>query len=229
MAVPDWSMPDTREIYTSLRVLLIDDSADEAELILREMRHGGLEPTWVRVDSVPALAAALARQKWDLIICDWVMPRLGAQAALQVVQDRGVDAPVIIVSGQVGEEVAVTALKGGANDYVSKNKLTRLVPAVRRELREAEERRARKRVEEELRASEVKYQDLYENAPDMFASVEPVQGLIIECNTTLATATGYAKEEIIGRPIFTMYHPDCLEEVRRAFRSFVETVEVRGA
>jgi PAS domain S-box-containing protein len=85
----------------------------------------------------------------------------------------------------------------------------------------------RKRMEKELRASEARYQDLYENAPDMFVSVDAATARILQCNQTLATATGYSKEEIVGRPVFEMYHPDCLEEARRAFRDFVETGEVR--
>ena len=87
----------------------------------------------------------------------------------------------------------------------------------------------RERVEEVLRVSEARYQDLYENAPDMFVSVDAESARIIQCNQTLTTALGYSKEEIIGRPIFDMYHPDCMEDVRRDFRSFVETGVVDNA
>ncbi|HXQ20781.1 MAG TPA: ATP-binding protein [Candidatus Acidoferrales bacterium] len=130
-----------------LRVLLIDDSEDDAALVLRELRHGGYEPTWERVDCAPALADALARQKWDLITCDYVMPSFSAPEALKLIHDRRIDVPVIIISGQVGEEVAVTAMKAGAHDYVSKHKLMRLCPAIERELHEAEVRRARRQAE----------------------------------------------------------------------------------
>ena len=115
-----------------LRVLLIDDSEDDATLVLRELRHGGYEPTWERVDTAPALADALTRQAWDLITCDYVMPSFSAPEALKLIHDQHIDVPVIIISGQVGEEVAVTAMKAGAHDYVSKHKLMRLCPAMER-------------------------------------------------------------------------------------------------
>jgi PAS domain S-box-containing protein len=86
-----------------------------------------------------------------------------------------------------------------------------------------------KRAKEELIVAEAKYEDLYENAPDMFVSVEPSNGKIIRCNQTFAATVGYTKEEIIGRPVFEMYHPDCMEEVRKVYRWFVETGEVHGA
>ncbi len=89
--------------------------------------------------------------------------------------------------------------------------------------------RERNEIEEALRASEVRYHDLYDNAPDMFVSVDPETAAIKECNQTLATALGYTNEEIVGRPIFGLYHPDCMEDVQKAFRSFVETGEVRNA
>src|ERR1035437_5842956 len=130
-----------------LRVLLIEDCAADAELLLAELRRGGYEPTWERVDTAAALRAALQRQPWDVITCDWIMPQFSAPAALKLIQELHLDVPVIIVSGQVGEEVAVTAMRAGACDYVSKNKLTRLWAASERELHEAEGRRARKRSE----------------------------------------------------------------------------------
>jgi len=139
---------------TPLRVLLIEDSEDDAALVVRELSRGGYDPTWERVDTAAALAAALRRQPWDLITCDWMMPQLTAPAALQLIQESGYDVPIIIVSGEVGEEVAVTAMKTGAHDFVSKHRMTRLVPAIERELREADGRRARKRAEHALRESE---------------------------------------------------------------------------
>jgi PAS domain S-box-containing protein len=151
---------------------LVEDSEPDAELLLHEVQRGGYEPTWERVDTATALTAALARQQWDVITCDWVMPRFSAPAALHLIQQQGVDVPIIIVSGEVGEEVAVSAMKAGACDYVSKHKLTRLCPAIERELKEAEGRRARKEAEKRLGEREAELRRLMTSISDYLWSAE---------------------------------------------------------
>ncbi len=132
-----------------LHLLLIEDSEDDAFLILRELRQGGYEPSSTRVDTSAALGEALqAPRAWDLITCDYVMPRFTAEGAISQIRSAGIDTPVIVVSGGVAEEVAIDCLRLGAQDFVSKQRLTRLVPAVRRELSDAEQRRARRRAED---------------------------------------------------------------------------------
>ena len=128
----------SREPITKpLRLLLIEDSEDDAMLIVDELQRGGYEVTWDRVETAATVAAALQRQTWDTVICDWVLPHLSASDALDVLKQHGGDARIIVVSGEIGEEVAVTAMKSGVHDFVDKHKLTRLVPAIERELREA--------------------------------------------------------------------------------------------
>ncbi len=188
-----------------LRVLLIEDSEDDAALLLRELRRGGYEPAWERVETATALGAALVRHDWDLITCDYVMPQFSAPAALRLIQGRGIDVPVIIVSGEVGEEVAVTAMKGGAHDYVSKHQLARLLPAIERELRDAEVRRARKRAEEGLRAMAHQYRRLVETSQDLIWSVDR-EGRITFCNPAVVRILGYTPEECLGRR-FTDFLP----------------------
>lgn len=136
-----------------LHLLLIEDSEDDALLLLRELRHGGYQVKFERVDTSTAMQAALIREKWELIICDYSMPDFSAPAALQMLQASGLDLPFIIVSATVGEEIAVAAMRSGAHDYLLKGNLTRLVPAIERELREAKVRLARKQAEEQLKAS----------------------------------------------------------------------------
>jgi PAS domain S-box-containing protein len=138
----------------TLNLLLVEDSEDDAELMLIELRRGGYRPDFVRVDNPEAMNAALRERKWDLIISDYVMPQFSGPAAMKLLQESGYDIPIIIVSGHIGEDIAVSAMKSGANDYVMKDRLARLVPAVERELREAEVRRARKAADEALRESE---------------------------------------------------------------------------
>jgi signal transduction histidine kinase/FixJ family two-component response regulator len=136
---------------TPLRVLIVEDSENDALLLLRELRHGGYDPTFERVDTATAMSAALAKQTWDIVLADYAMPHFSAPAALTLLQDSGLDLPFIIVSGAIGEDTAVAAMKAGAHDYIMKGKLARLNPAIERELREAVVRRERKRAEEALR------------------------------------------------------------------------------
>ena len=133
---------------TTVRVLLVEDSEDDAELILRELRRGGFSPEFKRVCTPDELSTVLANQGWDIVLSDYAMPRFNALEALRLVQLTGSDLPFIIVSGTIGEDVAVAAMKAGAHDYIMKDKLARLVPAMKRELREAQERHARKLAEE---------------------------------------------------------------------------------
>lgn len=126
---------------TPLRVLIVEDSEDDALLILRELRKGGLAPTHRRVDSLLGLQSALDDAEWDIVITDHNLPEFGSEAAIRQVVGTGLDLPIIIVSGSIGEEVAVAAMKSGAHDYIMKGNLSRLVPAIEREMRDAQNRR----------------------------------------------------------------------------------------
>ena len=134
-----------------VQVLIVDDSEDDALLVLRELRRGGYDVTHERLDTPSAMKAALEGGSWDLVICDHSMPSFSAPAALKLVQNSGLDLPFIIVSGTISDELAVTAMKAGAHDYVMKGNLARLNAAVERELRDAEVRRARRVAEHEQR------------------------------------------------------------------------------
>jgi PAS domain S-box-containing protein len=141
-------------MITPLCVLLVEDSEDDALLLVRELRRGGFEPTYRRVDTADAYTQALAAAQWDLIIADYTMPRFSGLAALKLLQEREQDIPFIVVSGLIDESEAVAAMKSGAHDYLMKDNLKRLAPAVARELREAEIRRQRRTAQMALRASE---------------------------------------------------------------------------
>ena len=142
----------------ALRVLIAEDSEDDALLLVRELRRGGYALTYERVDSAAAMTAALDRQSWDLVIGDHSMPHFGGLAALALVRERTLDVPFICVSGTITEEMAVNAMRAGANDWVTKGQLKRLLPAIERELREAKGRAA-------LRATEASYTTLVQHAP----------------------------------------------------------------
>jgi DNA-binding NtrC family response regulator len=121
-----------------LRVLLVEDSETDAELLLHELAHGGYAVAATRVDTADAMQAALQSHTWDIVVSDYSMPAFSAPAALALLRTTGSDLPFIIVSGTIGEETAVAALKAGACDFLVKGRLARLVPALERELREAE-------------------------------------------------------------------------------------------
>jgi DNA-binding NtrC family response regulator len=126
------------EMATPLRVLSVEDSADDVLFVMKELRRGGYEPVFERVQTSEAMKAALEGGKWDVIISDYVMPQFGGLEALQVLKESRQDLPFIIVSGKIGEDIAVGAMKAGAHDYILKANLARLVPAIERELRDAE-------------------------------------------------------------------------------------------
>ncbi len=155
-----------------LRVLIVEDSEDDALLMVNELECTGYKVAYKRVQTAEETGHALARDTWDLVLADFKMPRFSGNAALKLVKDHGLDMPFILVSGKIGEETAVEAMKAGAHDYVMKDNLTRLVPAVQRELREAQNRRERKRADEALHESEFRFRQIYENAPVMMHSID---------------------------------------------------------
>ncbi len=133
-----------------LRVLLVEDSPDDAELVVLALRQGGYQVTHERVETEPTMRAALMQRRWDIVLSDYAMPSFSAPDALAVLEAVGLDIPFIIVSGTVGEETAVAAIRSGANDYVLKGHLARLCPAIDRELRDTEMRAERRRMQEQL-------------------------------------------------------------------------------
>ena len=137
-----------------LRVLMVEDTEDDVLLVIRLLQKGGYEPVYERVETAVAMDEALGRETWDIIISDYSMPHFSGIAAFTLYKEKGLDIPFILVSGAIGEELAVAAMVAGIHDYVMKNNLTRLVPAIQRELREAESRRERKRAEDAIRETQ---------------------------------------------------------------------------
>src|SRR6059058_3482897 len=166
-----------------LRVLMVEDSEDDAHLVLRELRGAGYDLTHERVDTAAALEAALDRHPWDLVIGDYSMPQFSGTAALAMLRERGLDVPYICVSGTITEELAVAAMKAGAHDYVTKGQLKRLLPAIERELREAQGRAT-------LRATEASFATLVEHAPVGIYRSSP-EGRFLSANAAVVRMLGY--------------------------------------
>jgi FixJ family two-component response regulator len=137
-----------------LRALIVEDDARDAELVLRELSRGGFDATSVRVDTVADMKRALEQERFDIVLSDYNMPSFSAPAALACLQERKVDIPFLIVSGVVNEQIAVEVMRAGAQDFIPKSNLTRLVPAIERELREVELRAERLRMQGQLVVAE---------------------------------------------------------------------------
>ncbi|MHB8482977.1 MAG: putative bifunctional diguanylate cyclase/phosphodiesterase [Nitrospiria bacterium] len=130
-----------------IRILIVEDSEDDATLLVCELQRGGYDPVFKRVDTESAMKAALEEQIWDVVVSDYTMPHFNGLKALLLVQKYGLDLPFIIMSGSIGEDIAVACMKSGAHDYIMKDKPARLIPAIERELDEAKIRQRRREAE----------------------------------------------------------------------------------
>jgi PAS domain S-box-containing protein len=200
-------------VRVPLRVLIVEDSEDDALLLLRELRRGGYEPIHERVDTPEEMRRALAEGgPWDVVLSDWQMPHFSGTRALEMLREANLEVPFIIVSGKVGEELAVEAMRAGAHDYVMKGNLTRLCATVERGLEEVQARRERERAEKSLKESEERYRRLVELSPD--AIIVHRGGEVLFVNTAGAEFFGVTSpEELIGKPVMDFIHPDYREIV----------------
>jgi PAS domain S-box-containing protein len=193
-----------------LRVLIVDDSEEDTLLMVRELRRNGYDPAFERVDTAEAMNTALNSQEWDIIVADYMMPRFSGLAALKLVKDRGIGLPFIMVSGKIGEDIAVEAMKLGCSDYVMKDKLFRLEIAVERALREAEIHRARKEAEDALAVEKERLITILhskENLDKVLNSMgdgvitTEAGGRIILMNKMAEVITEWTQDEAQGHPI----------------------------
>ena len=178
-----------------LRLLVAEDSEDDYELLLRELRKGGYVVTSTRVANADAFGRAL-EQPWDLIVSDWTMPGFSGRAVLDILAARRTEIPCIVVSGTPGEEPAVEAVRAGAVDFLSKDRPRRLMPAVTRALREAEDHRARVAAEAELRLSEERYRMGFEVTPDPLLTYDLQRLAIVDANSKAVEFFGRTREEL---------------------------------
>jgi PAS domain S-box-containing protein len=193
-----------------LRVLIVEDSQDDALLIVRELRRSGWELSFERVETAAAMTAALEVQPWDLIISDYSLPQFGGPAALALTKQKGLDIPFISVSGAIGEDIAVEMMKAGAHDYVMKNNLARLAVAVSRELRAAEERRVRRRTE----AARAHLASIVESCDDAIVG-KTLEGIVTSWNSGAERLYGYTNAEMMGKSaavLVPLYRPQDWEE-----------------
>lgn len=177
---------------TPLRLLIVEDSEFDARVLVNLLRRGGYEIKHQRVETAEQFQDALAAEPWQFILSDYNLPTFNAPEALRLLNESGRDIPFIVISGGIGEDIAVAMMKAGASDYLMKGNLARLVPAVERELRDAGVRAARRQAERNLRESELRYRQLWENAADAVLLMDD------ELRITFANP---AVEQIFGRPL----------------------------
>src|SRR5829696_8192865 len=208
----------------TLRVLLVEDSENDAMLLLRELRRGGYEPLSQRVctpeDMEKALRSVEARNEpFQVVISDYYLPRFRAPHALRLLRELGYDVPFIVVSGKIGEDAAVEIMKAGANDYLTKENMSRLCPAIERELREVEVRRERETVQKALSLSEDRFRHLVEQIPAVTYVQEPIDSDTPKAITYMSpqyeAMLGYPPEkEILDEEHWLrVLHPDDRERV----------------
>ncbi|MGR3173646.1 MAG: response regulator [Candidatus Scalindua sp.] len=182
------------EMCTPIRVLMIEDSEDDAALIMRELERNGYEVMPERVDTQKAMEDSLDRQEWDVIIADYSMPQFDAVKAFKLIRERKLDLPFILVSGVIGEDVAVEAMKVGVHGYVMKDNLARLCHAVERALREVKKQHHIKQIEVQLQ----KLSRAVEYSPSSIV-ITDTSGKIEYVNPKFTMITGYTAEEAIGQ------------------------------
>ena len=187
-----------------LRVLMVEDSETDARLLQRELRQAGYEPAVTRVENAVQMAAALQDASWDLVLCDYRLPQFNWSAALEMVHKRGRDVPFILVSGVIGDEQAVAAMKAGAHDFILKDKRARLIPAIARELRDAETRRQRRLAEEELHRQREWLRVTLTSIGDAVLTTD-VAGRVTFLNPIASAVTGWSAEAALGQPIQTVF------------------------
>jgi PAS domain S-box-containing protein len=195
-------------MFSHLNLLIVDDSEDDAILITRALEREGFKITHKRVDSAKDLSAALDESLWDLILSDYSMPAFTGADALELCRQKAFDAPFIIVSGRIGEEVAVDMMKAGASDYVMKDDLPRLAPAVTRELAAARERKIRRQAQLAM----AHLASIVETCDDAIIS-QTLGGTVLSWNSGAEQMFGYSAREMVGESIEILVPTDLQYEI----------------
>ena len=199
-----------------LRVLLVEDSEFDARMLVSLLQAGGFEPEFERVETADEMRVALGQAPWEMILADFNLPDFSAPEALEMLQESQLDIPFIIVSGGIGEDTAVAAMKSGAHDYLMKGNLARLIPAVERELREATVRASRRQTVKDLRESELRHRSLIENTSDIIAVLD-CKGMIQFVSPACERVLGTSAEALIDSDWFALAHEEDRDRLRAEF------------
>jgi PAS domain S-box-containing protein len=200
-----------------LRALMIDDSEDDILLTVRELKKGGYHLIYERIETAVDMKKALREKEWDIILCDYKMPTFDAPSAIAIFKELNLNIPFIVISGTIGEDTAIECMRSGAHDYFMKGKLSRLCPAIARELEDAKVRMKQKQSEEELRQSEAKYRTILEDIQEGYFEVDAT-GNFIFLNDSTCQLLGYSQEELLGMNYRQYTDPENAKKIFQAFR-----------
>ncbi len=192
----------------SIRVLLVEDNENDAQLILMELRRNGYDPQWTRVQTSEEMQKALHAQEWDIILSDYSMPTFSGHKALLLLKESGKRIPFIMLSGTITEESAVESLKAGAHDFIVKGKLTRLLPAIERELQEANLRKAHNQMADTLKEKEHRLHQIFESEPQCVQILDK-NNILLEINPAgLSLIEVSSVDEVIGTSVLEYILPE---------------------
>jgi len=207
---------------TPLNVFIVEDSDDDFELLLNELRHGGYDPKYTRIQTRDEMLVALQDPKVEIVLSDYRMPNFSGIDALQLLRNNDTDTPFIFVSGTIGEDIAVEAMHSGANDYIMKGNLNRLIPAIQREMAEATIRRSNRKAQLELRHSEERYKLMVDMLPDGLLIHR--NGIILFVNQSAIKMLKVPKDKsFIGKSIWDFFPPERRDIVLQRMKSMNET------
>jgi PAS domain S-box-containing protein len=215
----------------SLRVLIIEDSEDDLLLLIRSLKKGGYNPLYERVETAAAMKKALKEKQWDIILCDYKMPSFSGPSAIALLKESNIDIPLIVVTGAIGEEMAAECMRLGANDYIIKGNLSRLCPAIARELEDAKVRDKQKQVEsqketalEALRESEEKYRNIIEGMQEGYFE-DDLAGSFTFINDAMCKFMGYSREKLIGMNNRQYQNEETAKKIFQIFNKIYRTGE----
>jgi two-component system, cell cycle sensor histidine kinase and response regulator CckA len=202
----------------NLRVLLVEDSEVDAVLLVRHLQSHGYKPHYQRVQSQPEMEKALAEQEWDVVLCDYQLPDFSVLPALALLRRHRLDLPFIVVSGAIGEELAVELMRAGAHDFIVKGKLSRLIPAIERERREAKARRERT-----LALEKISFLAAIVDSAEEAIIGQNMEGIITTWNAGAKRLYGYSAEEAVGQPGLLVVPPSHHQEAQDQLRKLLST------
>ncbi|MDP1586129.1 MAG: PAS domain S-box protein, partial [Prosthecobacter sp.] len=209
-----------------LSVLIVEDSASDAALMVRQLQHAGFDVTHERVDTREEMSVALGKYAWDIVLSDFRLPNFSAGEALETLHACGPDTPFIVVSGVIEEDVAIELMRKGAHDYLMKDNLSRLAPAVTRELAEAHVREEHRHAEAALRESEERFRSMADSAIDAIVAVDE-DGHIRFFSRGAEAVFGYSVAEALGQPVTLLIPPERHEAHLEGMRRYLLTRESR--
>ncbi|MCE5211561.1 MAG: response regulator, partial [Deltaproteobacteria bacterium] len=204
-----------------LRALVVDDSEDDVLLIIRTLQKGGYKIQFERVETAQTMKKALREKQWDIILCDYKMPDFSAPSAISLLKKEAqINIPFIIISGVIGEEAAIDCMRMGAHDYIMKGNLSRLCPAINREIQDAKSREEQRHTKEKLQYEEQLFSTFTEQDPDLIILVNK-DFQITYTNPAVENFLGIKKKEIIGSKVYNYLHPDDFELVTDIVNTFI--------